>query len=115
MFAASLVAVFQTDLKRMLAYSSIAQVGYMLLGTAFMTQTGVMATVIHLFNHAVTKATLFMVAGAFVYSVGSSKISELKGLGRIMPWTSAAFVVGGLSLIGIPLTVGFVSKWGCDD
>ncbi len=111
MFAASLVAVFQTDLKRMLAYSSIAQVGYMLLGTAFMTQTGVMATVIHLFNHAVTKATLFMVAGAFVYSVGSSRISDLKGLGRAMPWTSAAFVVGGLSLIGIPLTVGFVSKW----
>jgi len=111
MFAASIVAVFQTDLKRMLAYSSIAQIGYMLLGIAFMSQLGVMATVIHLFNHAVTKATLFMVAGAFIYTAGTSRISDLKGLGRAMPWTSAAFVVGGLSLIGIPLTVGFVSKW----
>lgn len=111
MFAASLVAIFQDDLKRMLAYSSIAQIGYMLLGLAFLTPTGLVATIVHLFNHAVTKGALFMVAGCFVLSAGTSSISSLRGIGRDMPWTTAAFVAGGLSLIGLPLTVGFISKW----
>ena len=111
MFAASLVAIFQDDLKRMLAYSSIAQIGYMLLGLAFLTDTGLTATIIHLFNHAVTKGALFMVAGCYVLMTGTSSISSLRGVGRDMPWTTAAFVVAGLSLIGLPLTVGFVSKW----
>lgn len=111
MFAASTVAIFQDDLKRMLAYSSVAQIGYMLLGLALLTHTGLMATVVHLFNHAVSKSALFMVAGCYVYSVGSSSIADLRGVGRDMPWTTAAFVVAGLSLIGVPLTVGFISKW----
>ncbi|HCX66698.1 MAG TPA: cation:proton antiporter, partial [Rhodobiaceae bacterium] len=111
MFAASLVAIFQDDLKRMLAYSSIAQIGYMLLGLAFLTHTGLMATIVHLFNHAVTKGALFMVAGCFILSAGTSSISSLRGIGRDMPWTTAAFVAGGMSLIGLPLTVGFISKW----
>ncbi|MEQ8265916.1 MAG: monovalent cation/H+ antiporter subunit D family protein [Parvibaculum sp.] len=111
MFAASLVAIFQDDLKRMLAYSSIAQIGYMLLGLAFLTHTGLQATIIHLFNHAVTKGALFMVAGCYVFSLGTSSVTSLRGIGRDMPWTSAAFVLAGLSLIGLPLTVGFISKW----
>lgn len=111
MFAASLVAIFQDDLKRMLAYSSIAQIGYILLGLAFLTHTGLLASIVHLFNHAVTKGALFMVAGCFVLSTGTSSISSLRGVGRDMPWTSAAFVAGGFSLIGLPLTVGFISKW----
>ena len=111
MFAASLVAIFQDDLKRMLAYSSIAQIGYMLLGLAFLTHTGLMATIVHLFNHAVTKGALFMVAGCFILSAGTSSISGLRGIGRDMPWTTAAFIAGGFSLIGLPLTVGFISKW----
>tara|TARA_R110000824_G_scaffold401749_1_gene614501 strand:+ start:40641 stop:42146 length:1506 start_codon:yes stop_codon:yes gene_type:complete len=111
MFAASIVAIFQDDLKRMLAYSSIAQVGYMLLGLTFLSHTGLMSTVIHLFNHAVTKGALFMVAGCYIVATGTSSISSLRGIGRDMPWTTAAFVVAGLSLIGLPLTVGFISKW----
>lgn len=111
MFAASLVAIFQEDLKRMLAYSSIAQIGYMLLGLALLTPTGLVATIVHLFNHAVTKGALFMVAGCYIVSAGTSSISSLRGIGRDMPWTTAAFVVAGFSLIGLPLTVGFISKW----
>lgn len=111
MFAASLVAIFQDDLKRMLAYSSIAQIGYILLGLAFLTHTGLTASIVHLFNHAVTKGALFMVAGCFVFATGSSSITSLRGIGRDMPWTTAAFVISGFSLIGLPLTVGFISKW----
>lgn len=111
MFAASTVAIFQVDIKRMLAYSSIAQLGYMVLGISFASVTGLAATMIHLFNHALIKGALFMTLGAIVLRAGSSNIDSFRGLGRQMPWTMAAFVAGGLSLIGIPLTVGFVSKW----
>ena len=108
---ASVVALFQHDLKRMLAYSSIAQIGYMLLGITLLTHGGLMASIIHLFNHAVAKAALFMVAGSFFLRTGSTSIRDLAGIGRDMPWTTAAFVAAGLSIIGVPLTVGFVSKW----
>jgi multicomponent Na+:H+ antiporter subunit D len=111
MFAASTVAIFQVDIKRMLAYSSVAQIGYMVLGMSFGTVTGLTATIIHLFNHALMKGALFMVMGAIVLRQGMATIESVRGLGRSMPWTMAAFVVGGLSLIGVPLTVGFVSKW----
>jgi multicomponent Na+:H+ antiporter subunit D len=111
MFAASTVAIFQDDLKRMLAYSSIAQIGYMLLGISLLNHTGVVASVIHLFNHAITKGALFMALGCFVLRVGTSSIGGLAGIGRLMPWTTAGFVAGGLSLIGVPATAGFVSKW----
>ena len=111
MFAASTVAIFQVDIKRMLAYSSVAQIGYMVLGMSFGTVTGLTATILHLFNHALMKGALFMVLGAIVLRQGMATIESVRGLGRSMPWTMAAFVVGGLSLIGVPLTVGFVSKW----
>ncbi len=111
MFAASTVAVFQVDIKRMLAYSSIAQIGYMILGMSFASVTGLAATMIHLFNHALIKSALFMAVGAIVLRRGSATIDSVRGLGRKMPWTMGAFVAGGLSLIGMPLTVGFVSKW----
>jgi len=111
MFIASTVAVFQTDLKRLLAYSSVAQIGYMILGFSMASVTGLTATIVHMFNHAAMKAVLFMVAGAVVYRVGSTAVASFAGLGRQMPWTMAAFVIGGLSLIGVPLTVGFISKW----
>ncbi len=111
MFGASAVAIFQTDAKRLLAYSSLAQIGYMVLGISFLTATGLTATIIHLFNHALMKGALFLVLGCVFLRVGSVQISQMAGLGRRMPWTMAAFVVGGLSLIGVPLTVGFVSKW----
>ena len=111
MFLGSFVAVFQTDFKRMLAYSSIAQIGYMLLGMAMLNVAGISATLVHLFNHGITKAALFMAVGAFVLRRGASFYDQLPGLGRQMPVTCAVVVVGGLSLIGVPGTSGFVSKW----
>ena len=111
MFAASFIAVFQTDLKRLLAYSSLAQIGYMLLGIGMLSETGLTAAVAHLFNHGITKAALFMGVGAIVLRHGGSFFDQIRGAGRTMPWTSAAMVIGGISLIGVPGTAGFVSKW----
>jgi multicomponent Na+:H+ antiporter subunit D len=109
-FTMSLVAIFQENIKRMLAYSSLAQIGYITLGISVGSATGLTAAVLHLFNHALMKGALFMALGAIVYSIGSVHIRQMDGLGRQMPWTMAAFVLGGLSLIGVPLTVGFISK-----
>jgi len=97
--------------KRMLAYSSVAQIGYMILGVSLASVTGLTAAILHLFNHALMKGALFMALGAVVYQIGSVHLDAMKGLGRKMPWTMAGFVAGGLSIIGVPLTVGFVSKW----
>jgi multicomponent Na+:H+ antiporter subunit D len=111
MFAGSWVAMFEANMKRMLAYSSVAQVGYMVLGVAFLSLSGLTATFLHLFNHALIKAALFMVIGTVVYQVGSARIEAMRGLGRHMPWTMMAFALAGLSIIGVPTTVGFISKW----
>ena len=108
---ASTIAVFQQDAKRVLAYSSIAQIGYMALGISFFSVTGLTATIVHLFNHAIIKTALFMALGCIIFRTGSASIASMAGIGRRMPWTMAAFVFGALSLIGVPLTVGFISKW----
>ncbi|MCH7565782.1 MAG: monovalent cation/H+ antiporter subunit D family protein [Gemmatimonadetes bacterium] len=110
-FSMSLVAIFQTNIKRMMAYSSVAQIGYMILGISMASVTGLTAGILHMFNHAMMKGALFMALGCVMYRIGSVHIDSMRGLGKRMPWTMAAFVIGGLSLIGIPLTVGFVSKW----
>ena len=110
-FAASVAAIYQLNIKRLFAYSSVAQIGYMILGLAIGTKLGLTATLLHLFNHALMKAAIFLAIGAVVYRIGSSQLYHFAGLGRKMPLTMAAIVVGGLSLIGVPLTVGFVSKW----
>jgi multicomponent Na+:H+ antiporter subunit D len=107
----SLSAIYQMNVKRLLAYSSVAQVGYMVLGISLASVTGLTAGLLHLFNHALIKGTLFMAMGCVMYQVGSVRIEAMTGLGRRMPWTMAAFVAGGLSLIGVPATVGFISKW----
>ncbi|MCA1797711.1 MAG: hypothetical protein LC645_09290 [Geobacteraceae bacterium] len=107
----SMVAIFQYDIKRMLAYSSIAQIGYMTLGISLNSHAGLSAGILHMFNHALMKGALFMVMGAVVYRTGSAYLNDFRGLGRRMPWTMAAFVLGGMSLIGFPLTAGFISKW----
>ncbi len=109
--AASTVAVFQTNLKRLFAYSSVAQVGYITLGIAFDTVTGLTAGIVHLFNHAVTKGAVFLLLGGVVASVGGVSLARVAGLGRRMPLTSFGIVLAGLSLIGVPGTAGFVSKW----
>ena len=109
--ATSTVASCQNNIKRLLAYSSVAQIGYMILGIAFASVTGVTAGILHLFNHALMKSALFLALGCVVYRIGSCNLNDMAGLGKRMPWTMAAFVAGGLSLIGVPLTVGFISKW----
>jgi multicomponent Na+:H+ antiporter subunit D len=111
MLTASAVAVNQPDARRMLAYSSVAQVGYMVLGLSLASVTGLTAALLHLMNHALMKGALFLAMGCVAYRLGGTRVADLAGLGRAMPWTMAAFVAGGLSLIGVPLTVGFISKW----
>jgi multicomponent Na+:H+ antiporter subunit D len=111
MFGASLVAVFQDDVKRMLAYSSVGQIGYITLGIAIANQTGLTGGIVHLFNHALMKGALFMAIGAVFYQIGSVKLDDLAGIGKRMPITMGAFLIAGLSIIGVPGTVGFVSKW----
>ena len=111
MFAASAVAIFQTNLKRMLAYSSVAQIGYIILGISFANVNGLAAGILHLFNHALIKGGMFLALGCIFYRLATVNINDMAGIGRRMPWTMGAFVVGGLGLIGVPLTVGFISKW----
>ncbi len=110
-FVASTVAIFQNNIKRMLAYSSVAQIGYVMLGLSFVSVTGLTACIVHLFNHALMKGALFLGMGCIALRIGSVNLDDMRGLGRRMPVTMSAFVLGGLSLIGVPLTVGFISKW----
>ncbi|MCB1980870.1 MAG: monovalent cation/H+ antiporter subunit D family protein [Rhodoferax sp.] len=111
MFAASTIAIFQTDLKRLFAYSSVGQIGYIVLGISFDSMHGLTATVVHLFNHGVTKGAIFMLLGGVALRMGGTSLARIQGLGRAMPLTSAGIVVCGLSLVGVPGTAGFVSKW----
>ncbi|MGE0256529.1 MAG: monovalent cation/H+ antiporter subunit D family protein [Alphaproteobacteria bacterium] len=110
-FAASTVAIFQSDVKRMLAYSSVAQIGYITLGIGIGTRLALAGGIVHLFNHAVMKGALFLLLGGIAYRIGNVTIDRLAGLGRRMPLTTAGLVIAGLSLVGTPGTVGFVSKW----
>ena len=111
MIGASLVAVFQDNVKRVLAYSSVAQVGYITLGIALANQSGLTAATVHMFNHAVMKTVLFLAIGAAVYRIGTLRLHDLDGIGPRMPLTMIAVIVGGLSLIGTPGTAGFISKY----
>ncbi len=111
MFGASIVAVFQENVKRMLAYSSVAQIGYITLGIALVNQSGLTGGIVHLFNHALMKGALFMAIGAVFYQIGSVRLADLAGIGKRMPITMGAFALAGLSIIGVPGTVGFISKW----
>ncbi len=110
-FVASTVAIYQNNIKHVFAYSSVAQIGYMIVGFSMSTHAGLTAMLLHIFNHALMKGALFLALGAVMYRVGSTRLDDFRGIGRQMPLTMAAIVVGGLSLIGVPLTVGFVSKW----
>ncbi len=111
MFIASTSAIFEGNVKRLLAYSSVAQVGYITLGIALANQNGLTGGIVHLFNHALMKSTVFLAVCAMVYRLGGADLGRLAGIGRTMPLTTAAFVVGGLALIGVPGTAGFISKY----
>ena len=110
-FKCSYQATVQSNVKTVLAYSSVAQIGYMILGISLVSASGLMAGLIHIFNHALMKGAAFMAVGAVYYRVGSADIQAFRGLGRKMPFTMAAFTIAGLSIIGVPLTTGFISKW----
>lgn len=111
MIVGSILAISQNPLKRMLAYSSISQAGYLILGVAlFNTYWGLAGASIHLLNHALMKGCLFMAACGFIHKANLWDIRDLAGLGRKMPYTCAAFLIAGLSMIGIPPSVGFVTK-----
>ena len=108
---ASLVALGQDNLKRRLAYSTVSQLSYVVLGAAILAPISVAGAAIHIAAHALGKITLFFVAGAIHTSAHKTLVSELDGIGRRMPWTMAAFTIGTLSMIGLPPTFGFISKW----
>lgn len=108
---ASTMAIYQQNVKQLLAYSSVAQIAYMMLSLGMNNPNGLIATLLHLFNHALMKGALFLALAAVMYRIGSVQLKHFHGLGKQMPFTMAALVVGGLSLIGVPLTVGFISKW----
>jgi multicomponent Na+:H+ antiporter subunit D len=111
MFVASLIAVFRDDVKQMLAFSSVAQIGYMLLGISFATSAGIAAALTHVVNHALMKAALFLAVGCVFYAASSHRLAAYRGIGKTMPLTAGCFIVAGLSLVGVPLTAGFVSKF----
>jgi multicomponent Na+:H+ antiporter subunit D len=107
----SYLAIQQDSLKRLLAYSSVAQLGYMLLGISLATEAGLAAGLIHVFNHAIIKVALFLSVIIIIFYTKTDSISKLAGLAKTMPLLMLSFLIGGLSLIGVPLTAGFVSKW----
>ncbi|MDI6790604.1 MAG: monovalent cation/H+ antiporter subunit D family protein [Thermodesulfobacteriota bacterium] len=108
--AGSILAIAQTDLKRMLAYSSVANIGYILLGIGLANQMGLIGGLLHIVNHAFMKGTLFLVTGGIVYKMGMRDITQFRGLPKKMPFTMAAFTIAALSMVGVPPTCGFFSK-----
>ena len=111
MLAASLVALRQDNLKRRLAYSTVSQLSYIVLGATLASTWGVIGGGLHIVMHAFGKITLFFCAGAILVAAHKTEVSQLDGIGRRMPWTLGAFTVGALSMIGLPPAAGFVSKW----
>lgn len=107
----SAVAMFEQNVKRLLAFSSVAQIGYIMLGASLLSVTGLTAATLHMFNHALAKGGLFLAIAGLAIAAARCRVSDFAGLARHMPWTFGAFVVAGLSLIGVPGTAGFISKW----
>lgn len=108
---ASVIALTKDNLKARLAYSTISQLSYVIIGVALLTPSGITGGIIHIANHAFSKITLFFCAGAIYVATHKKEISQLSGLGRQMPFTMGAFAIGALSMIGVPPVAGFVSKW----
>jgi len=107
----SLIALSQDNLKRLLAFSTIAQLSYIVLGVGLLSQDGMIGGMVHIAMHAFGKITLFFCAGAIFVATGKKNISEMHGIGRRMPITMVAFLIGSLSIIGLPPAGGFISKW----
>ena len=109
--AGSVIALTRDDLKARLVYSTIGQISYTLLGAALLMPAGLTGGILQIVNHAIAKITLFFCAGAIYVASGKTKVSELNGIGKQMPFTMAAFTLGALSIIGFPPFAGFISKW----
>jgi multicomponent Na+:H+ antiporter subunit D len=107
----SLLALGQDNLKARLAFSTVSQLSYIILGAALLNPKGVLGGTAHITNHAVSKITLFFCAGSIYVATHKTEISQISGIAKRMPWTMGAFALSSLSVIGIPLTSGFVSKW----
>ncbi len=107
----SALALLQDDLKKRLAYSSIAQIGYIVLGIALLSERAFAGALYHIFSHAFMKGCLFLIAGALIVKAGERRISYLGGVGKKMPITMIAFTICSLSMVGIPPFNGFISKW----
>lgn len=108
---ASIVALTKDNLKARLAYSTVSQLSYIILGAVLLTPSSMVGGIIHIANHAFSKITLFFCAGSIYISSHKTNISELSGIGKKMPWTMLAFFIASLSMIGIPPVAGFISKW----
>jgi multicomponent Na+:H+ antiporter subunit D len=108
---ASLLALKQDNLKRRLAYSTVGHLSYIVLGVALLSPAGFTGGIFHIATHATMKITLFFCAGAIYVNLHKENISELNGIGKVMPWTMAAFTIGSMGLAGIPPINGFISKW----
>jgi len=104
-------AIFQEDIKMMLAYSTISNIGYIVMGLGLASQYGMIGATVHIFNHALIKATLFLGAGALIHKTGYRTLTDLRGVGKSMPLTCMALSIGAISIVGIPPTAGFLCKW----
>ena len=111
MLGASLIAVFQSNLKKLFAYSSVAQIGYITLGIGIANYNGLIGSTVHIINHSIIKAAIFLAIGCLVFSTKIINVDQLAGLGKKMPIIAICITISTLSLIGIPGTVGFISKW----
>ncbi|MBL1141044.1 MAG: monovalent cation/H+ antiporter subunit D family protein [Proteobacteria bacterium] len=108
---ASIIALQADNLKRRLAYSTISQLSYVILATALLAPISIMGAALHILAHAFGKITLFFAAGSIYTATKKTAVSELDGIGKVMPWTMGAFAIASLSMIGVPPTAGFLSKW----
>ena len=108
---ASITAIYETNVKRMLAFSSVAQIGYITLGIGMQSETALTGSIVHLVNHGLMKGALFLLIGGIAYYAAPVTVSSIAGLARRMPVTFAGIAIAGLSMVGAPGTVGFVSKW----
>jgi len=108
---ASIIALTKDNLKARLAYSTVSQLSYIILGVALLAPSAIQGGIIHIVNHAFAKITLFFCAGAIYVATHKKNISEMGGLGRVMPFTFGAFAVASLSMIGAPPVGGFITKW----
>ena len=108
---ASIIALQADNLKRRLAYSTISQLSYVILATALLAPISILGAALHILAHAFGKITLFFAAGSIYTATHKTNVSQLNGIGRAMPWTMGAFAIASLSMIGVPPTAGFLSKW----